>query len=240
MSLFKTARIVFLLSLLFVLVASTWMTEKRMAEWKRPILVTIYPIAADDAPSTLRFARRINEDSFREVNPVSLKRPPEAPHRFDPAAIGWWSLRMRWWAWMRDFGDDLIQPDIQMFLMLHGTNGSSEMGISVGMRKGRYGIVKAFARESMQPHNLVVFTHELLHVLGASDKYVISTGSPVFPHGFAEPNLRPLFPQERAEIMGGVIPINAIDWVMPQDLGQCKIGRMTAEEIGFFDKLKEL
>ena len=40
--------------------------------------------------------------------------------------------------------------------------------------------------------------------------------------------------------MGGVIPINAIDWVMPQDLGQCKIGRMTAEEIGFFDKLKEL
>jgi hypothetical protein len=108
------------------------------------------------------------------------------------------------------------------------------------MRKGRYSIVKAYAKESMTGSNLVVFTHEMLHVLGASDKYVLSTGDPIYPEGFAEPNQRPLFPQTHAEIMGGAIPLNSYSSAMPESLAQCKIGRSTAEEIGFFDKLKTL
>jgi len=89
----------------------------------------------------------------------------------------------------------------------------------------------------MERSNLVVFTHEMLHVLGASDKYVLSTGDPIYPHGFADPQQRPLFPQTRAEIMGGAIPLNAVSSTMPESLQQCKIGRLTAEEIGFFAKL---
>jgi hypothetical protein len=167
----------------------------------------------------------------------SLELPPVIPAQFEPAAIAWWSLKMRWWAWMKDLHGELVSPDIQMFVLYHSLNGNNETGISVGMRKGRYGIVKAYALETMNTENRIVFTHELLHVLGASDKYILSSGEPIFPQGYAEPNKRPLFPQQRAEIMGMRIPINSFSSVMPDSLDQCKIGRQTAEEIGFLAKL---
>jgi len=259
-SVFKLMRIVLLLSIFFVILFSTWMTEQRMAAWERPILVTIYPIVADGSASSLKFARQLDTKSFAAINrffdresgvygftvtpafrfqlaSVSTEKPPEAPDQFNTAAIAWWSLKMRWWAWKMDYQDGLVQPDIQMFLIHHDLNGNGEMGISVGMRKGRYGIVKVYARQSMQPQNLVVLTHEMLHVLGATDKYVLSTGEPIFPDGFAYPQQSPLYPQSRAEIMGGRIPLSSFTSVMPKSLEQCKIGRLTAEEIGFFAKL---
>lgn len=262
MSIFKLMRVVALLSIFFVILISTWMTEKRMAAWERPILVTIYPIAADDKPETLEFVKKIDVRAFDAINDFMSRQsgpygftvtpafrfqvaqpgtelPPAVPGQFDPAAIGWWSLKMRWWAWMRDIKDDMVTPDIQMFVLYHSLGGGSEAGISVGMRKGRYGLVKAYAKPSMHPSNLIVFTHEMLHVLGASDKYVLTTGEPIFPEGYADPDQRPLFPQRRAEIMGVRIPINSYTSVMADSLDQCRIGRQTAEEIGFFAQLIE-
>ena len=144
---------------------------------------------------------------------------------------------MRWWSWRQSFGDDLVSPDIQMFVLYHSLNGNNELGISVGMRKGRYGIVKAYAKRALQASNHVVFTHELLHVLGATDKYVLSTGEPIHPDGFADPDRKPLFPQDYAEIMGGRIPLSSGNSVMPDSLKQCRIGRLTATEIGFYQQL---
>lgn len=262
MSVFKLMRIVLLLSIFFVILFSTWMTERRMAAWERPILVTVYPVIADDEPGTERWAWDISERTFDEVNaffehqssrygfevtpafrfqvaPVVTELPPKVPDQFSPAAIAWWSLQMRWWAWMHDWKDGLIQPDVQMFVLYHSLNGNDEMGISVGMRKGRYGIVKAYARDNLREENLVVFTHELLHVLGATDKYVLSTGEPIFPDGFADPRKRPLFPQTLAEIMGGRIPLNSYSSRMPASLAECKIGVRTAKEIGFYAKLED-
>lgn len=263
MSVFKLFRVVLLLSILAAIVYGTWLTERQMASWDRPILVTVYPIAADGKKSTLEYARRLDADSFRPVNdffrrqsgpygftvtpafrfqvaPVSKKRPPAVPQQFNTAEIAWWSLKMRAWSWLQARRDGLISADIQMFLLLHSLNGLTEMGISVGMRKGRYGVIKAIAKDSQAQHNFVVFTHELLHVLGATDKYVLSTGEPIYPHGYADPDQSPLFPQERAEIMGGAIPINAYSSRLPDSLQQCRIGRLTAQEIGFWGKLTEL
>jgi len=263
LSVFKLMRIVVLLSIFFVILVSTWMTEKRMAAWERPILVTIYPIAADEEPETLDFVNNLDPNQFDEINrfmnreslpygftvtPVfrfqvaspSKELPPPVPDQFETASIALWSLKMRWWAWMKDWKDDLVSADIQMFVLYHSLNGNDEVGISVGMRKGRYGLVKAYSRESLNSSNLIVFTHEMLHVLGASDKYILSTGEPIFPQGYAEPTKRPLFPQKRAEIMGVRVPINSYSSVMPGSLEQCKIGRQTAEEIGFFAQLHKL
>ena len=262
MNFFKLMRIVVLLSVLFVIVVSTWMTEKRMAAWERPILVTIYPIAVDELPATLKFVDKIDVRDFDDINlfmetqsrPYGItvtptfrfqlaasgsELPPQVPGQFEPAQIAWWSLKMRWWAWMRDLETDLVAPDIQMFVMYHSVGPETEMGISVGMRKGRYGLVKAYAQESRNNINLIVLTHEMLHVLGASDKYILSNGEPIFPQGYADPEKRPLFPQKQAEIMGGRIPINSFSSVMPKSLKQCKIGKQTAEEIGFFNQLIE-
>ena len=146
---------------------------------------------------------------------------------------------MRWWAWRKDWNDGLISPDIQMFVLYHSVNSNSELGISVGMRKGRYGIVKAYAKRGLQKTNHVVFTHELLHVLGATDKYVMGTGEPSFPEGYANPGKSPLFPQTHAEIMGGRVPIDALSSTMPGSLEQCRIGKVTAVEIGFFAQLEQ-
>jgi len=259
-SLFKLMRVVLLLSLLFVIVIGTWMTERRMASWDRPTLVTIYPIAADDDPATLRFVKEIDAADFEDINgfferetrpygfqvspafrfqvaPLSQELPPEVPGQFDTAGIALWSLKMRWWTWRKDLGNDLVKPDIKMFVLYRGLQSNGEGGISVGMRKGRYGIVKAYARDSLADENLIVITHEMLHVLGATDKYVLSTGEPIYPHGYAEPHREPLFPQEKAEIMGGRIPLNAYTSVMPDSLTDCRIGRLTGEEIGFLSRL---
>jgi hypothetical protein len=260
LSVFKLLRIVVLLSILFVIVVGSWMTENRMASWERPILVTVYPIIADDDPATARFVRKFDRDSFdainrffeREARPYGFtvtpalrfqwaepgrELPPAVPAQGERLAIALWSLKMRWWSWRQTAGDDLVTPDIQMFVLYHSLRGDNELGISVGMRKGRYGIVKAYAQRNLQASNHVVFTHELLHVLGATDKYVLSTGEPVHPDGFAEPDLSPLFPQQYAEIMGGRIPLGPNSSAMPESLKQCRIGRLTATEIGFYRQL---
>jgi len=262
MSVFRLMRIIVLLSILFVLVVGSWMAEKRLAGWDRSAGVTVYPIVADDAARTLDYAQSVDESSFAAVNEfmaresmpygitvtpaffiqvaqVSTGLPPEIPDRHSPVAIAWWSLKMRWWAWRMGFNDDLVGTDIQMFILFHGVSRRTEIDISVGMRKGRYGVVNAYAQKSASPRNLIIFTHELMHVLGASDKYIPATREPEFPFGFADPDQHPLFPQKSAEIMGVRIPMSSFASKMPRSLKQCKIGRRTAEEIGFFAQLLE-
>lgn len=260
MSLFKLFRIVVLLSIFFVILAGTWLTERRLAKWQQPIWVTLYPIADTENAGGTRFAQTLELENFSAINdflsqellrygvsmaeplhfqlaPVSFERPPAVPERDSTLAIAKWSLHMRWWAWRREKMGGLIAPDIQIFLIYHDPGEFSEMQMSVGMRKGRYGLVKAYTGRNNRSYNHIVITHELLHVLGATDKYVYSTGDPVYPEGYIEPNKRPLFPQTRAEIMAGVIPLSASSHVMPMSLEQCRIGQMTAEEIGLFQQL---
>jgi hypothetical protein len=255
-------RVVTLLSILFVLVVGTWMTEKRLASWDRPAWVVVYPIAVDDAALTLDYAQSVDESTFAAVNEfmaretipygimvtpafyiqvaqVSTELPPEIPDQYSPVTIAWWSLKMRWWAWKMGFNDDLAGTDIQMFILYHGVTDRAEADISVGIRKGRYGVVNAYAEKSMNARNMIIFTHELMHVFGASDKYIRATGEPEYPFGFADPDQRPLFPQKRAEIMGVRIPLGPLVSKMPRSLKQCKIGRRTAEEIGFFAQLMD-
>lgn len=261
MSVFKLMRIVLLLSVLFVMLAGTWMDERRLAGWERPVWVTIYPIVADRDPQTRKHAEAIDAASFEEINhfferdlsvygisltpafnfqiaPVTDELPPVIPDRLSPLAIALWSLEMRWWSWRMDRNDGLVAADIQMFVLYHEIGGDSEMSMSVGMRKGMYGLVKAYAGQGTNKQNQIVIAHEMLHVLGATDKYVFATGDPEYPFGYVEPNKRPLFPQTQAEIMGGRIPLSSFESLMPDSLKQCRIGHQTAEEIGLFSQLQ--
>lgn len=261
MSVFKLLRIVILLSVLFVLMIGAWMTERRLAGWDKPLWVTIYPIAATADDATMNYARSVTEANFQAINdflkrelglytvtltppvqfqiaPFGQELPPTMPEdRLDTVAVALWSLKMRWWAWRKGRKDGLVAPDIQMFVLYHKLGGQSEISISVGMRKGMYGLVKAYAGNQHSARNQVIRAHELMHVLGASDKYTFATGDPIFPEGYAEPNKRPLFPQVTAEIMGGRIALTAYESVMPESLEQCRIGHRTAEEIGLFSRL---
>ena len=75
----------------------------------------------------------------------------------------------------------------------------------------------------------MVVAHEILHTLGASDKYDAG-GEPIYPQGYAEPDLQPLHPQTHAELMGGRIALSQFESKMPNSLRWVVIGEMTAEE----------
>ena len=85
------------------------------------------------------------------------------------------------------------------------------------------GLVNAFAMDEMAGSNNVVITHELLHTLGATDKYDLATNMPRFPDGYAEPQRNPRLPQEVAEIMAGRIPKSATQADIPESL-DAKLG----------------
>jgi len=78
-----------------------------------------------------------------------------------------------------------------------------------------------------------VITHELLHTFGATDKYDPATGLPRYPDGFAEPELVPRYPQRLAEIMAGKMPLTSTEADLPENLGQERVGPLTAREIGW-------
>jgi hypothetical protein len=85
----------------------------------------------------------------------------------------------------------------------------------------------------MHGENCIVIAHELLHTLGATDKYDPADGKPVFPVGFAEPDRHPLYPQPFAEIMAGRRMVSESLWEMPSSLDEVTIGETTATEINW-------
>jgi hypothetical protein len=56
--------------------------------------------------------------------------------------------------------------------------------------------------------------------------------SPEYPLGYAEPDLKPLHPQRKAEVMGGRIPMAPDNAVTPRSLKSIVISVTIAAEIG--------
>jgi len=103
--------------------------------------------------------------------------------------------------------------------------GSSEQG-------GRIGIIEVELDPAMVDFALFVTTHELLHTLGALDKYD-GTGRTLVPIGLAEPEASPLYPQRFVEIMARGRPISEGSEKPPETLEELRIGPVTATEIGW-------
>jgi hypothetical protein len=75
--------------------------------------------------------------------------------------------------------------------------------------------------------------HELLHTLGASDKYDRRSGRPLVPEGLGDPSQDPRYPQTQGEIMAGRIAVSATQAELPDSLADMVIGAATAREIGW-------
>ena len=103
------------------------------------------------------------------------------------------------------------------------------------MQKGLLGVVHAFAVREQNAQNNVVIAHELLHTVGATDKYDAS-GQPIYPQGYAHPNRKPLYPQFRAEIMAGRVPLSPTNSKMTHSLRSTVVGQATAREISWIPK----
>ena len=140
---------------------------------------------------------------------------------------------MRWWAWKHGGQDGLAPDDVRMYVLYQKQNNLGPMERSVGIKNGSYGVVNAAATRQAAAKNNLIITHELLHILGASDKYD-QANLPIYPGGYADPYQEPLYPQHLAEVMGGRIPVNKGIARIPQKLAQVVVGPSTASEIGWY------
>lgn len=104
--------------------------------------------------------------------------------------------------------------------------GRSEQG-------GRIGIVEVELDAEAAYLPLIVVAHELMHTLGATDKYDPATGRTQLPRGLAEPDRIPLYPQRFAEIMARNRPLSPTSEIIADGFDQVAVGPTTAREIGW-------
>jgi hypothetical protein len=225
----------------------------RTTRWREPLYVAIYPIAADDSAVTRAYVASLDADRFRAIDrffaaeaqryrltiddPVKTRlraelheRPPARPAGASVPRTILWSLRLRYWAW-RVSGHSRDPEDIRMFVLYHDPALSPVVPHSLGIEKGLIGVVYAFAAPTMDGGNDVVIAHELLHTVGATDKYDPASDAPRFPDGYGDPRQVPLFPQQFAELMGGRRMLSASEWEQPSGLEDTVVGPATALEI---------
>jgi len=251
--LFKTVRI-FILSMVLIGVAlGSWLTSKRSTDWEQPLWIAIYPINADNSRVSQQYINQLELQDFQSIEdfiaeeakefnlplkqPFTIKLapqvdslPPEPPESGATWEVMLWSLKLRYWAYQANTYQGPA-PHIRMFVKYFEAKDQQPLAHSLGLQKGMLGIVNAFATRKMTQANAMVITHEILHTLGASDKYELGTGLPIFPVGYVEPDQNPLYPQEVAEIMAGRIPLSENKAVIPRGLHQAIIGEQTAREI---------
>jgi hypothetical protein len=254
---FRTLRIFILLAILIGVGMSAWTTRVRTTSWGQPLWVVVYPVNGDGSEASSKYIDSLEKETFMPVeefmesearyyklklsNPVTIKLaprvdnlPPEPPQDGNIFHIMWWSLKLRYWAYRVNTYDGPA-GDIRAFVLYYDPATHKELAESLGLQKGLICVAKVFANWKMAEKNNIVIAHELLHTVGATDKYDLTTGQPIFPDGYADPGKNPLYPQEEAEIMACRIPLSKIEAKMPESLYDTIIGQKTAREIKWID-----
>ncbi len=254
----KKVRICFLLYLLLMVAGGAWLARARTTDWNETLWVTVYPINGDGSEASAAYISALDAKAFKtipafmetqarhfgvplrspiriDIGPTVREAPPDPPADRHPLAVMLWSLKLRYWAYRVDKGESPVPADIEIFVQYFDPAAHRALRHSVGLQKGLVGVVNSFAGRAYQGSNQVVIAHELLHTLGATDKYDPATNQPLHPHGFADPGADPLYPQSRAEVMGGRIPISATEAKTPRRLALVVVGRRTAREIGWVE-----
>ena len=260
---FRNLRIAVLFFVLANVVVGAWATRVRTTGWHRPLSVTVHAINGDDSAASAAYIDRLLamdevqvDEFFGDIErfftreggryalpgeePVDIifagvrdALPPAPPRQGSVLAIMTWSLRLRFWSWRHDDYDAL--QDGEIFVIYFDPERSRTLSHSLGLQQGLIGVVNAFAAPHMAAENHVVIAHELLHMVGASDKYDPASNAPLVPDGLADPHREPLYPQRQAEIMAGRIALGPRALEAPRSLDQVVVGGVTAREIGWID-----
>ena len=253
---FKNFRILILIILLGTVLLYTQDQRLVTQGWYKPLEVVIFPINADDSAITDDYIEKLSTKNFAGIDkfikresekfdvvsstPTSTilgavveSHPPKPPGlNANPIAIAFWSIKLRWWAMQNTPDDKSNKHRVRIFVLYHEAKPNQKLEHSLGIQKGLLGIVHAFASKSQAKQNNVVIAHELLHTVGATDKYD-SSGNPIPPDGLGEPGRIPTYPQRHAEIMAGTVAESETQSRMASSLKVCVVGDKTAKEIGW-------
>jgi hypothetical protein len=252
---FRAFRILILLLILAGVALGASRSKARSVEWKYDLPVNIYLINGDGSEAVTEYLRSLTAEDFKPIDTfmrdeaerydrsssasIEIKlggiietQPPAPPRNGSALDAIAWSLGMRWWAYRNA---ETVGPGVQvkMFLVYFDPAQTKRVDHSTGLQKGLVGRVNLFASRDMARQNNVIITHEFLHTLGATDKYDPATNQPLYPDGYAVPDLQPLVPQRYAEIMAGRTPVSQTDATIPESLNDVIIGSLTAKEINW-------
>ena len=252
---FRRLRILILLFILVFVGLSTWRAKARVADWRYPLRVAIYPINGDQSAATQAYVAQLPAEAFEPVanfldqeakryqvalrygKPINIvlapevkSQPPVPPNRGNFLQNILWSLQFRYWAYRADTATG-ASPHIRLFVRFFYPATHDVVPNSLGLQQGMIGIINSYAAKNFESRNNVVIAHELLHTFGAQDKYDPRTNQPLHPQGYAEPDAETLYPQRHAEIMGGRIPLSPNTAAMPRGLHETVIGEQTAREV---------
>ena len=258
---FRRLRILLLLGVLAAAISWTWLEQTMVRGWRAPLDVAVIPINGDGSAQADAAIRALKDSDFADINafleremaryggklspaiditllPELKARPPAPPHDGGVLETVLWSLQLRWWVY-RQSGEWLPQlGTVKLYVLYHAPEDGVALEHSLGLQKGLIGVVHAFADPRQARQNNIVIAHELLHTLGATDKYEAG-GRPIYPQGYADPELPPHLPRREAEIMAGRLLDAAGRLVMPPSLEQCVVGSMTAHEINFDEGFRQ-
>ena len=253
---FRAFRILLLLIVFIAIAFYTKSQKLKSRSWSEPLQVIIYPINGDDSQNVEDYIDQLSSNTFSKIDqflqhqarlydldiqqPTDTKlgqsmqkHPPTSlPPGSNFAETAWWGIKFRYWAYKNTPDEKPNIRRVRIFVHYHETEEGKKLQHSLGLDKGLIAIVHAFASTDQEQQNNIVITHELLHTVGAYDKYN-TQNQPIFPYGYAAPLQAPLFPQSHAEIMAAKIPLSSTHSKMAASLDQCIIGEKTAEEINW-------
>jgi hypothetical protein len=173
---------------------------------------------------------------FELKDPIDGSAPPAGPASDGPVDLAKYAYALR--SYVNDIDQrariDASLYDVRIYVALRRPR-QAEVTLAEGRSQqgGRIGIVEVELDTDAEGAHLplVVVAHELMHTLGASDKYDPGSGRTLVPLGLAEPDRVPLFPQRYAEIMARNRPISATEEKVPESFEQIAVGPATAREI---------
>ena len=250
----RNLRIALLLLVLAAVALQQWLQRAHTQSWQQTLWVGIYPLNADGSRAAHDYIEALSHKDFEsietffvreahryglsledpvhvELYPEGSEVPPALARGAGPLGIAWWSLKLRWYAAHASTVPGRVPSTIRMFVLYHDPAALNVAPDSHGLQKGLVGVVHGFAARELTGSNDIVIAHELLHTVGATDKYDLATGQPIDPAGYGDPGQQPLFPQMRAEIMAVRRALSLQESEMPRSLASEVVGPATALEI---------
>jgi hypothetical protein len=174
--------------------------------------------------------------AFDVHGPVRAAPPPlppaaGGPQRLAHALALWRALRA-----VHAAADGFVPGayDARLYLALDAASGARRFAEGAGEAGGEVGLVRAGVDPADPTLAVEALAHELLHCLGATDKYG-ADGHALAPAGLADPDRSPRYPQPRADLMGVEVALGPGDGRLPASIDELAVGPATAAEIGWTD-----
>jgi hypothetical protein len=260
---FYRVRVGLLSAVLFVVALYAWNDHRRRSartSWERPLRVGLVLLRTGDVPPeafdklearTEALEDRLNAEYRRHrpgdltkaieivgYGPVDVgRRPPQ------PEGDGLW-LRVRHtyalWRYTRqvdEFASIATRAQDARIYLLAQPKRDQRVAVVEGFSEsgGWMGVAEVELDDSAVDLALCVAAHELLHLLGATDKYD-ETGRTRIPEGLPVPDQTPQFPQPGAEVMARNRVFEPDREAPPESLDELYVGPVTAREIGWIGR----